>query len=114
MKIRIFGLTITTKKVVTLLEAAALTQANKAIEALKQTPVLDHVKASIVALTNENLSGVEKLEKVALEMLPVLLSETGIEATKDFAIQFVQVVYNDLKGEVESLATKILKALGLK
>jgi len=113
-KIKIAGFTFTNKDVITLAEVAVLTEVNKAIAALKQTEVKDHVVAAIAALQSSDKKGIEKLEAVAEEILPILLTKTGVEATKDFAVEFVQAVYNDLKGEVEGLATKILKALKIK
>ena len=105
---RIFGITITRKK----LEAFAMSEVDKVVAALKATDAVAPIKQLIADVNNHDLKGVQKLEKVALDAIPVVLAIADVSITKDIAIQLVQSIYNDAKPEIAKAATALLGKLG--
>lgn len=118
---KIFGLTITTKKVVPILEAFALTETQKAVAALKTTTIGASVADSINALKNEQLSGTEKFERVVAFTLPLIATfvagdgKPALKDVEDVGRALVQEIYNDVvSSKAATIATIILRLLGLK
>jgi len=99
-----------------------LTDAQKAIAALKNTEVGAAVAADIKALTSSTLSGPEKFEAVVVNTLPLLVDALkaggitkGLKEVEDIGRAFVQDVFNStVSKKAETIGSLLLKVLGLK
>jgi hypothetical protein len=119
MSLKIFGLLITTNEVLKALESGAISMGEAAVSALLTSDdanakaVAAAVQAKIDALNAETgKTGLQKLEEAGLDALSILTTY-GFTATKDFAIQLVQTIYNKGVAEVEKVGESILVKLGL-
>ena len=70
MAIKIFGLTILTSTELASVKSFALSEATKAVAALKETPVGTAIANAISDIDNANLTGIQKFEKVLSDTLP--------------------------------------------
>jgi hypothetical protein len=122
MSLRIFGILITTSSLLKAIDSGAISLGEGAVNALltssdpKAKAVAEDVAAQIANFNRPefaNMSGIQKLEAVALAALDVL-SENGFKATKDFAIALVQTVFNNGLKEVETIGRSILRTLGIR
>lgn len=103
-------------------EAFALTEAQKAVAALKNTLIGSTVAKDIKALSSSTMSGQQKFEAVLTNTLPLiteLLSDGGVKKTtkevEDIGRALVQSVFNDVaSSKAAGVASAILKLLGLK
>ena len=103
-------------------EAFALTEAQKAVAALKQTTIGATVAADVKAISDKALSGTEKFEAVVANTMPLIANfltsggrKTAIAEVEDVARALVQDVFNDtLSTKAASIASVILKLLGIK
>ncbi|RZK45067.1 MAG: hypothetical protein EOO61_01485 [Hymenobacter sp.] len=103
----LFGYTISKKK----LETFALSEVDKVVAALKATDAVAPIKQLIADVNNHDLKGIQKLEKVALDAIPIVLAVADVSITKDIALQLVQSIYNDAKPEIAKVATALLGKL---
>ncbi|HZU64958.1 MAG TPA: hypothetical protein VFF98_14830 [Novosphingobium sp.] len=121
MAIKIFGLTILTSTELASVKSFALSEATKAVAALKETPVGTAIANAISDIDNANLTGIQKFEKVLSDTLPQLqqlLTAQGLKAEladlEDLGRSLVQTIYNDFKSTTAGTwATSILKLLGI-
>lgn len=109
-------------KTIAAVEAFALTEAQKAVAALKNTLIGSTVAKDIKALSSSTMSGQQKFEAVLTNTLPLiteLLSDGGVKRTtkevEDIGRALVQSVFNDVaSSKAAGVASAILKLLGLK
>lgn len=114
-----FGSIFSKKNVAAVIE---LTDAQKAVAALKNTSVGTAVAADIKALSSSTMTGAEKFEAVVANTLPLvtdLLATGGLKKAEtevaDIAREFVQSVFNTVASKkAETIGSLILKVLGLK
>lgn len=105
------------------IKAFALTEAQKAVAALKTTPIGAIVAADIAALQNARLTGAQKFELVVTNTMPkvvALVSTPGAIAievadVESVTRELVQSVFNDAaSSKAGSIARLILALLGIK
>lgn len=103
-------------------EALTLTEAQKAVAALKTTTIGAAVAADIKTIGSKDLSGEEKFAQVLANTTPAIaafVSGGGVKAAakdvEDIARALVQSIFNDVAStKAGSIATTILKLLGIK
>ena len=118
---KIFGIKLPfgKKTVTAILE---LTDAQKAVAALKQTSIGGAVAADIEALSSSTMSGAEKFEAVVKNTLPLIVGflgdnglKKGVDEVGDISRELVQSVFNTVASKkAETVGSLILKLLGLK
>ena len=99
----------------------ALSEASRAVAALKQSEIGNVVAKDIMVMSASNLTGVQKFEKVVANTAPLLVKYvTGggfaaVEAdVMDIARNLVQSIYNDVRSKTApNIGKAILKLLGL-
>ena len=99
----------------------AISEAEKAVIALKQTDIGAAVANDIQAIASKDLTGPQKFEAVLANTLPLVLKFAtggGFAAVEkdveDIARSLVQAVFNDVKSTTAgSVAGAILHAIGL-
>jgi hypothetical protein len=104
------------------IKAIALSEADKAVAALKTTAIGGTVAANIKALTNAQMSGSEKFEKVAQATMPLVLTflvdggtKAALKDVEDIARGLVQSTFNDVAStKAGGIAALILRLLGVK
>lgn len=109
-----------TKPVIAAAEAFALTEMQKAINALKKTEVGAAVAADIRALTSSALTGPQKFEQVVANTLPLVAAlatkggtDVAVNEAEDLARALVQDVFNEIAStRAFSIASLVLRALG--
>lgn len=102
--------------------AFVLTESQKAVAALKQTPIGAAVASNIAAIESEALSGQQKFEAVVANTLPLIVSyvaQGGVKAVvddvEDIGRALVQQVYNDTRStKAGQIAQAILALFGKK
>lgn len=113
------GAIFSKKNVATIIE---LTDAQKAVAALKQTEIGAIVAKDIKALSSSTMTGAEKFETVVTTTLPLvvgLLAEGGLKKAEtevaDIARELVQSIFNQVASKkAETVGSLILKVLGIK
>jgi len=99
-----------------------LTPTQKAVAALKKTPVGVAILADIKAVSSKDLNGQQKFEAVVANTLPLILEVVqgdGVKAAlsdvEDIGRALVQEIYNDeMSQKAVSIAKSILRILGIK
>lgn len=99
-----------------------LTDAQKAVAALKQTEIGSVVAKDIQALSSSTLSGAEKFDAVLKNTVPLvlgLLADGGMKKAEtevtDIARELVQSIFNTVASKkADTIGSLILKVLGLK
>lgn len=102
-------------------QAFAVSEADKAVAALKQTDIGTAVANDISAVSSQSLSGAQKFEAVLTNTLPLVLKFVtggGLSAVEkdveDIARSLVQSLYNDFKSTTASkIAGEVLHLVGL-
>lgn len=103
--------------------AFALTEAQKAVAALKTTPIGAIVASDIAALKNARLTGAQKFELVVTNTMPkvvALVSTPGAVAieiadVESVTRELVQSIFNDAaSSKAATIAQLILTLLGIK
>ena len=103
-------------------EAALVSEADKAVAALKTTAIGKAVATDVKALSRSDLSGLEKFEQVVKNTAPLivtLLTNDGRAAAigdvTDVARALVQSTFNDIASKrAVSVGRTILSVLGIK
>ena len=128
MTFKIFGLVITTKSAIKVLEKQAVSLGDQVVAALGKNNTLveaaDAAIASLKASQGKGMSGIQKLEAAGKAIVPVLLSELiegdlvpdisyAATQAEHIAIAFVQSRFIEIEREAQSFVMKIAKALGL-
>jgi hypothetical protein len=120
-----FGIRILSSKQLAAIKAEAaslaLSEASRAVAALKQSEIGNVVAKDIMVMSASNLTGVQKFEKVVANTAPLLVKYvTGggfaaVEAdVMDIARNLVQSIYNDVRSKTApNIGKAILKLLGL-